>query len=283
MYRLRWPGVRAREWRPGGPHLVGDVGGGASSVGLELALLDWTSYLQATQAAFDAIRAGRCPRSPGDFVIKGSSLPEWARRFVWDAEDPENCRPVVRSDRDTVFPGARQFDRARLREIARELEWDRVDPDILSQAWEGGLELRTNAPLHTTASWHHPGVAEHYEQADAPAVREERSNEWTRVSVSPLPFVPCVFSPRDVVLQERARLVGGKLEFYLKPRVTHDMSSLPKELGGRRAGVSTNSGIPRSQKGISVMPRAQDYARAQAVCARALAGCTDVREPFAGV
>lgn len=117
------------------------------------------------------------------------------------------------------------------------------------------MELRTNAPLHTTASWHHPGVAEHYEQADA-AVREERGNEWARVSVSPLPFVACVFSPRDVVLQERARLVGGKLEFYLKPRATHDMSSLPKELGGRQAGVSTNSGIPPSQKGISVMPRA---------------------------
>lgn len=52
----------------------------------------------------------------------------------------------------------------------------------------------------------------------------------------------CVFSSRDVVLQERARLVQGKPVVYLKPRVTHDMSSVPKELGGRKQGTSANSG-----------------------------------------
>ncbi|KAL3893144.1 MAG: hypothetical protein SGPRY_014431, partial [Prymnesium sp.] len=60
------------------------------------------------------------------------------------------------------------------------------------------------------------------------------------------------------------------------------MSSLPQELGGRKGGISTNKGIPRSQKGISVMPRAQEYARAQAVCARAGMGGS-LEAPYAGV
>lgn len=40
----------------------------------------------------------------------------------------------------------------------------------------------------------------------------------------------------------------------------------------------------KEQKGIPVMPRgAQDYARAQAVCARAMEGCAHVRQPRVGV
>lgn len=247
----------------------------------DAALADWQEYMHKTQAAFDEVRVGRHPSSPGDFVLRASALPSWARCFVWDTEDPADCVPVRRSDRHTTFPGPKQLDRSKFRHIARILDWRNVDPDIVRQVGEGGAEFRTRAPLHTTASWHHPGVVQNFEQADE-AVRKERDNSWTRVSASPLPFVPCVFSPRDVVLQERARLVGGKLEFYLKPRVTHDMSSLPRELGGRKAGVSTNSGVPRSQKGIPVMPRAQEYARAQAVCARAMAGSA-LRAPRAGV
>lgn len=191
-----------------------------------------------------------------------------ARRFVRDTDDPEDCRPVKRSDREMVFPGERQFNRARFREIGRRLEWDQVDPDILSQGRAGDLELRMLAPLHTTASWHHPGVVEHFAKASA-TVREKRENRWTRVSYSLLPFAPCVFSPRDVVLQERARLVDGGLEFYFQPRLTRDMSSLPRELVGARpkAGVSANSGgVPRSLKGVPVMSRAQGYPRAQAIC-----------------
>lgn len=54
----------------------------------EKALLDWSSYLHTAQKAFDAIREGRRPQDPGHFVIRVSSLPAWARCFVWDAEDP---------------------------------------------------------------------------------------------------------------------------------------------------------------------------------------------------
>lgn len=72
---------------------------------------------------------------------------------------------------------------------SRALGWDVVDPDIVQHVGEGGAEFRTLAPLHTTASWHHPGVVQNFAQADE-AVRKERDNRWTRVSSSPLPFVP---------------------------------------------------------------------------------------------
>ena len=276
--RLQWDG--GGDWRD----LVPGAPAGRISLAMlvgERGLLDWAAYVARVQQAFDAIRAGRRPPAPGDFVLRSSALPVWARSFVWDTGDPAHCLPVRRSDRDTVFPGEKQLDRGRFREIARRLRWDEVDADILRQVGEGGAELRTEAPLHTTASWHHPGVADHFGEADA-AVRNERDQQWTRVAESPLPFVPCVFSPRDVVLQEKARLVRGELEFYLKPRVTHDMSSLPRELGGRRHGISANSGVPRAQKSLSVMPRPQEYAMAQAVCARAMAGGA-LRAPRAGV
>ncbi|KAL3922702.1 MAG: hypothetical protein SGPRY_004465 [Prymnesium sp.] len=155
-------------------------------------------------------------------------------------------------------------------QVARQLGWDSVDPDIVEQAGGGGCEVRSEAPLHTTASWHHPGVEHHhFENADA-VMRAKRQEQWTRVSVSPLPFVPCVFSPRDVILQEKPRLKeDGSLELAMKPRVTHDLSSVPRQLGGRRRGTSPNSGVPAEGKALPGMPSVQSYGRAQAVCALA--------------
>eukprot|EP00965_Chrysotila_dentata_P169262 5589922-Pleurochrysis_carterae.AAC.1 len=63
-------------------------------------------------------------------------MPAWARGTVWDCADPEDCQPVRRSTRDTVFGGQRQLDRAALRYAARQLDWP--DHDIVAQAGEGG-------------------------------------------------------------------------------------------------------------------------------------------------
>lgn len=253
-----------RRWLPDAP--AGDISL-AMLVGEEN-LRRWHRYVEATQAAFDALKAGAVATHPGDFVIKESDLPAWAQGVVWNAEDPARCVPVARSTRHTVFPGERQVDRAQLRRVAEELGWERVDPDIIEQLGHGGAELRSTAPLHTTACWHHAGVGEHWAIADG-AVQEERREGWTRVSQSPLPFVPTTFSPRDVVLQEKGKLVEGQLELHLKPRVTHDMSAVPRQLGGRKLGTSVNAGVPGEEKAIPVLPRIQDYARAQAVCALA--------------
>lgn len=228
----------------------------------------WEAYLAATQQAFDAIRAGKPFRSPGEFVLREEDLPEWARGIVWDCENPADCKPVQRSSAATPVAGPRQVNRERIREIAAALDWDAVDPDIVQQLGYGGAELRSHAPLHTTAKWHHAGVARNFEVADA-VVQEERQEQWTRTSRSCLPFVPSVFSPRDVVFQERGKLVDGKLQLYMKPRVTHNMSAVPRELGGRADGVSVNSAVAKPEKTLVGMPNVQSYARAQAVCALA--------------
>lgn len=91
-------------------------------------LQEWMSYLERTQRAFDDVRAGRKVVSPGEVVFLPSELPAWARPFVWDTEDVENCLLVTRSTADTVFPRDKQLNRSRFHEAARFLGWDRVDP-----------------------------------------------------------------------------------------------------------------------------------------------------------
>lgn len=248
----------------------------------EARVKEWTTYLRAYQTAFDAIRAGQPVTDPGEFLVRESELPTWARPFVWEAnESAAGYQPVTRSTRDTVFPG-RQVDREKMREVADQLGWHEVDADICAQAFEGGCELRSHAPAHTTASWHHPGVQSHFSDADR-IVRTERAEQWTRVSTSPLPFVPCTLSPRDVVMQERSRLEPNmELTVYDKPRVTHNLSKVLRALGGREHAESTNSAVPAAEKALPGMPTVQQYARAQAVCDLAagvqhLHGCSERR------
>lgn len=263
--RLVWDG--REDWRalvplaPHGPISLEQLVGSTN-------LQRWEAYLAATQQAFDALRAGKPFRVPGEFVLREEELPSWAQGVVWDCEEPSNCRPVQLSTAETPVAGRRQVNRARIREVAAALAWDAVDPDIVQQLGHGGAELRSAAPLHTTAKWHHSGVAQHFSTADE-VVREERAEQWTRVSRSCLPFVPSVFSPRDVIFQERGKLVDGALQLFMKPRVTHNMSAVPRALGGRADGTSVNSGVAKHEKTLVGLPDVQSYARAQAVCALA--------------
>lgn len=262
--RIQWDG--SGDWR----QLVS----GAPLTPVTLALLigeqrvaDWGDYLRRYQEAFDAVRTGAPVTDPGEFLIRESEMPQWAQPFVWEvAMDTGFYQPVTRSTRDTVFPG-RQIDRSRMRAVVDELQWRDVDADICDQAFEGGCELRTHVPAHTTASWHHSGVQSHFADADR-IVRAERAEQWTRVSNAySLPFVPCTFSPRDVVMQERSRLeADGRLTVYEKPRVTHNLSKVLRALGGRKHGESANSAVPTAEKALPGMPTVQQYARAQAVC-----------------
>lgn len=48
---------------------------------------------------------------------------------------------------------------------------------------------------------------------------------------------------RDVVMQEHARMKGDSLEISLKLNVTHNMSSVPNQLDGRKEGVSANLSV----------------------------------------
>eukprot|EP00965_Chrysotila_dentata_P100381 3316607-Pleurochrysis_carterae.AAC.1 len=83
-------------------------------------------------------------------------MPQWARGVVWDCADPADCRPVQRSTRSTSFAGARQLDREALRTAAEALAWG--DRDIITQAGEGGVEVRSGCELLTVLAFHHTGL-----------------------------------------------------------------------------------------------------------------------------
>eukprot|EP00965_Chrysotila_dentata_P091143 3009273-Pleurochrysis_carterae.AAC.1 len=102
-------------------------------------------------------------------------MPQWARGTVWDCADPADCRPVRRSDRSTRFAGPRQLNRSAIRAAAEALAWD--DHDIVSQAGEGGVEVRSECELLTVLAFHHPGLLAQA-QAAAAAVEADLREEW---------------------------------------------------------------------------------------------------------
>ena len=60
---------------------------------------------------------------------------------------------------------ARQMDRHAFRVVGEQTGWYDIDPDIMSQAGEGGLESRSFCPRITILGWHHRGVCENFEVA----------------------------------------------------------------------------------------------------------------------
>ena len=128
----------------------------------------YESVLQWIQEAEEAMRrllAGEQATGPPELVVGQHQLQPWARGVVWDCRNPEACTPVVRSTRDTVFPGRRQLDRQAFRQVAADLEWDRVDPDIIGQVGEGGVEARTTCSLDMVLGFHHRGVRDNTDAA----------------------------------------------------------------------------------------------------------------------
>ena len=196
-------------------------------------------------------------------------LQPFARGVVWDTRDPANCVPVVRSDRHTTFSGRRQIDRAALRRVAAAINWP--DPDIIGQAGEGGVETRSTCPLVIILSFHHRGLLDNV-QAAATAIQADIGEGWVAPPLPHLPFVPCRVLPRNVIVQDRTRLVKGvvgaapSLEHYLKPRITTDESD-----GGDDA---VNAGVPVDERHL-VLPTAQQHARSLAICDTA--GGSDTR------
>ena len=113
-------------------------------------------WLALAALAMAAIRRGERPPDVPTVVITQADMAVWARGVVWDTRDPLNCVPVIRSNRDTTFPGARQVDRAALRAGAEGLAWH--DHDIVDQAGEGGVEARSGCDLTTVLAFHHKGL-----------------------------------------------------------------------------------------------------------------------------
>eukprot|EP00965_Chrysotila_dentata_P001285 41975-Pleurochrysis_carterae.AAC.1 len=75
---------------------------------------------------------------------------------------------------------------------------------------------------------------------------------WVAAAVRHLPILPCRLQPRDVIMQDRQRVLaagsGGeaKVEHYSKPRVTTNAS-----YGGLDA---VNAGVPTAER-VVALPR----------------------------
>jgi hypothetical protein len=76
---------------------------------------------------------------------------------------------------------------------------------------------------------------------------------WVDKPIRHLPFVPCRMQPRGIVMQSRTRVgADGKLEEYLKPRLTTDNS-----FGGVD---SCNAAVPDQERTVA-LPSAQSFGR----------------------
>ena len=229
-------------------------------------ILPWLALV--TAAVEDVVLHGRAPRAVPTLVVSQARMPLWARGTVWDCRDPDNCVPVVRSDRHTTFPGEKQIDREQFRRVAAELGWH--DADIIGQVGEGGVETRSEAALDSVFSFHHKGLWAAWQQADA-AVQEDMRQQWVTVPVAHPPMVPVRVLPRNVVFAERTKVVDGVLVRYPKPRVSQDSSDGHDD--------SINGGVPGDEKFV-VLPAAQQHALGAAIASTA---CDDAPAELAAV
>jgi hypothetical protein len=219
----------------------------------------WMQQADAAAAAIQRRRAGETVNMPSvpTVVLDQLTQPAWARGVVFDCSDPTDCRPVRRSGASTVFRGAKQLDRARLRAVAAVLGWGDVDADIVRQAGGGGIEAGSACELLTVLTFHHAGLLDEVE-AVAVAVAKDFVEEWTDRPVRHLPFVPCRMLPKNVVMQHKLRVLadGVTVEEYQKPRITTDASD--------GAAESVNAGVPREGRHVR-LPTIQQQARAGAI------------------
>ena len=217
------------------------------------------SWLLLCDAAVADVRAGRTQRAVPTRVIPQSLLQPWARGTIWDCRDPSNCVPVARSDRHTVFPGARQLDRSAVRRVAAEMDWE--DSDLLGQIGEGGVEVRSDCSLDIVLAFNHDSFFDELEAAGK-VVEAHIAEEWVAKPTRHLPFVPCRLQPRGVVMQSRTKPApdGGGVCEYLKPRVTTDSS-----FGGLD---SVNGNVRPVDRGVE-LPSAQKHARAWGIVSTA--------------
>ena len=205
------------------------------------------------------------PPAPKRCVLLTEWKHVWARGWIVDCRDPDDCVPVRRSTADTVFHGERQIRRQAVVQAARELGWDEIDADIVRQAGGGGLELTSDCPRVTILEVCHKGAASNFAIADKAILSDVEAGWATGPFVRCPPFEPHRDLPRNIVFQTRSRVKEGtnELEDWEKPRVTINMSSEAAEEG--EPLTSVNAGATASDVTLQ-LPSEQDDAQASAIC-----------------
>ena len=238
---------------------------GNRRTGYEL-IVTWTAK---AEAASHCIARGESYEDPGTLVVPQHLKEEWARPWLIDARDPGDVVPVRRSTRHTVFDGARQADRAAFRAAGERNGWYEVDPDIMAQQGEGGIESRSFAGRYSVFQFHHAGYSHHFTEANEVNAKEYRAS-WLLGPFPLPPFEPMRGLPHNVIMQMKQKLSADN-ELFTKPspRVTTDGSAFAVD--------AINGGVMRDDR-TTVMPTAQSHA-----CG---AGVTDAivrrQSPFRG-
>ena len=221
----------------------------------------------AAEAAMRDIAAGRPTHPPATLLIAQLDLQPWARGIIWDTRDPFDCRPVTPSTEDTPPFNERCIDRAQLHAAAEQLNWP--DRDLVSQCTRGGIESRSECSGDTVLAFHHKGIAEFFAEADK-AIRSDIDAGAVFTGFGTLPFVPCRSLPRNVILQQRSRVLqSGEVEDYEKPRVTTNSSHGEGEVGGDGfSPLAVNEGVPQHERYV-LLPTVRQLGRGAAIVGEA--------------
>ena len=225
---------------------------GNRRVGYE-AILAWVTKAFADAPA---LLAGEQHDGPGTLEVQDAWKEDWAKDILLDTRDTTDVVRMRRSTRHTVFPGARQLDREQFRALAADMGWQRVDPDIVDQAGEGGIESRSHCPRRTLLAWCHQGMREHFQDAHKVALAEYE-DDWLTGPYPMPPTEPCRCIPNNVLMQQRPYVdAQNELVQRLKPRVTTNES-----FGD---AISPNAGVRRLDK-TTHLPSHQTHATGTAI------------------
>ena len=244
--RTEWPGPPSQ---PGADARLAEF---RSALGRNVAIadlwlpLEWARFQKWMQAARRGV-------SRPSATFPQSSLQPLARGFVWDTRNPDDCIPMQPSDEHTAFPGKRQIGREAFCRMAAEV--GSLDADIIGQVGRGGVESRSRCELTSELHSHAPGLCARPEAAAA-AVDNELDEQWALGPFVLPPTVPIRALPRDVIQQQRSRVLpDGEVEDYQKDRITLNPS----------VGLdSVNAGIPKGEREVK-LTTARDLGYALAV------------------
>ena len=215
-------------------------------------LLEWMELATSTLRAWSL---GQMAPAPPALVVTQRQVHRWARGKRYDARDPLDCKELEASTRETVFPGDKQMDRAAFRATAARYGWHDIDPDIVAQCGEGGVESRSTRNLDTCLRLHHPGVRQHFWLADE-MMQKEVDDCVAGVAAGTLPFWPTNAMPRDMMWKDKYGTdSGGNLTVTPSPRLTFDPSSGQNSL---------NDGVPSEERTMQ-LPHLRSCAEAAAI------------------